>query len=124
MTLIDTSAWIHSLRSDGDMSVRARVAALLESGEAAWCPMVRLELWNGARGAHEHRVLADLQGELPELAIDTHVWTVACDLAKKARSKGKTVPSTDILVAACARHHHVEIEHADSHFDVLSGIAC
>ena len=84
--------------------------------------MVRLELWNGARGAHERRVLTDLQKELPELATDAHVWTKACDLAREARRQGKTVPSTDILVAACAFHHSVELEHADSHFEVLKSI--
>jgi len=107
---------------DGDPAVKARVAGLLESGEAAWCPMVRLELWNGARGAHERRVLADMERELPELAIDADVWAAACVLAGEARKKGKTVPSTDILVVACAFQHDVDIEHADSHFEVLKSI--
>ena len=51
MKLIDTSSWIHSLRSDGDAKVRQRVAELLLSGDACWCAVVRVELWNGARGA-------------------------------------------------------------------------
>ena len=32
---------------------------------------------------------------------------------------GKTAPSNDILIAACARPHQVEVEAADSHFDFL-----
>jgi predicted nucleic acid-binding protein len=55
MRLIDTSAWIHALRADGDSAVASRVRALLEMGEAAWCPMVQLELWNGARGDRARR---------------------------------------------------------------------
>lgn len=64
MRLIDTSAWIHALREDGDPSVASRVRALLETGEAAWCPMVQLELWNGARGDHERRVLKEMASDL------------------------------------------------------------
>ena len=120
MKLIDTSAWIHSLRPDGVREVTARVRALLQSGDAAWCPLVRLELWNGARGSHEKQVLLELERELPELDISDDVWDLACDLARKARRGGKTVPASDLLIAACARHHQVGIEHADSHFDVIA----
>ncbi len=37
---------------NGDRDVAERVRALLETGEAAWCPMIRVELWNGVRGIH------------------------------------------------------------------------
>jgi len=120
MKLIDTSAWIHSLRPDGDDSVRSRVHALLKAGEAAWCPVVRLELWNGARGEHEKRVLREMESNLPELGIPPAVWTSACALARKARKRGNTIPASDLLIAACARHYSVAIEHDDSHFDGIT----
>ncbi len=50
MTLVDTSAWIESLRPSGDRAVAERVRSLLVNGDAAWCAMARLELWNGAWG--------------------------------------------------------------------------
>ena len=120
MVLIDTSAWIESLRPDGDPVVRARVQALLQSGEAAWCPMVRLELWNGARGAREKRVLREIEAAVPCMAMTPEVWARADDFARKARAAGRTVPATDILVAACAQQHAVEIEHADEHFRLIA----
>ena len=119
MVLVDTSSWIHSLRPDGDEAVTERVRALLMAGEAAWCAMVRLELWSGARGDHERRVLADMETHLPDLNITTDVWRSACLLAKKARKAGKTIPATDLLIAACARFHHVSVEHVDKHFEML-----
>lgn len=89
--LIDTSSWIEQPRSGGDRVVRERVESLLLSGEAAWCPVVRLELPNGAReGA--------------------------------AGARGVTVPVTDLVVAACAGHHRVPIEHADAHFDLIASL--
>jgi hypothetical protein len=49
----DTSSWIQFLRRGGDGAVRARVEAALHAGTALWCPLIRLELWNGAGGARE-----------------------------------------------------------------------
>jgi hypothetical protein len=122
MRLIDTSAWIHALRTDGDAAVASRVRTLLDAGEAAWCPMVQLELWNGARGDHERRVIKEMQNDLIELEIDESVWAIAYALAQSARRAGKTIPATDILIAACARRHGVELEHADRHFTVLAAL--
>lgn len=122
MKLIDSSAWIHSLRPDGDEAVRERVRALLESGDAAWCPLVRLKLWNGARGDHEKRVLREIEQFVTDLEISPAVWRAAQQLAQKSLAAGKTVPATDILIVACARAHGVAIEHADDHFVVLHGV--
>jgi hypothetical protein len=44
--------------------------AILVAGDACWCPVVRLELWNGARGSQEKRVLRDMEVQLPTLEID------------------------------------------------------
>jgi predicted nucleic acid-binding protein len=117
--LIDSSSWIHMLRPNGDAAVRDRVTRALDAGEACWCPIIRLELWNGAGGDRDKKVLRDFERLLPELAIDNPVWSAAYDLARRARSAGISVPATDILIAACARHHEVELEHADSDFSHL-----
>ena len=122
MLLVDTSSWIHLLRPRGDVAVRERVQRALEAGEACWCPIVRLELWNGAGGDREKKVLRDFERLLPELPIDDDVWREAYDLARRARSAGKSVPASDILIAACARHHAVELEHADADFRELAGL--
>jgi predicted nucleic acid-binding protein len=58
-------------------------------------------------------------GRLPELSITVEVWEEACRLADRCRNSGETVPPHDILIAACACHHGVEIEHGDAHFDLL-----
>ena len=107
------------LRPNGDVVVRDRVMRALDAGEASWCPIIRLELWNGAGGDRDKKVIRDFERLLPELAIDNVVWNAAFDLAQRARSAGISVPATDILIAACARHHQVELEHADSDFSLL-----
>ena len=120
MILVDSSSWIHFLRPNGDPVVRSRVEAALTSGEACWCPLVRLELWNGAAGDRDRKSLRDFEDVLLELAIDDDVWAGAYELARRARGAGVSVPATDMLIAACARHHGADLETADSDFERLA----
>lgn len=122
LILIDTSSWIHFLRPSGDRKVRERVEALLRSGEACWCPIVQLELRNGARGNRERTVLDDFAQVLPALSINAEVWVAAYALARRARTRGVTVPATDILIAACAQHHGAGLESSDKDFALLKDI--
>jgi predicted nucleic acid-binding protein len=119
MVLIDSSCWVHFFRRRGDATIRGRVAKLLETGQAAWCPLVRLELWNGVGSESDRKILREHERWLPDLAITDEVWARACVLAGRCRAAGKTVPANDVLIVACARHHEAELEHADAHFDLL-----
>ena len=119
MHLVDSSSWIHMLRPDGNQKIRQRVEELLQAGNACWCPIIQLELWNGARGEQEKRVLRDFESFLPELPIEKDVWQDAYKLARASRSRGVTAPATDLLIVACAQYHHVELEHDDQYFTAL-----
>ncbi|MEI7900825.1 MAG: PIN domain-containing protein [bacterium] len=120
MVLVDSSAWIHCFRPEGDVSIRDHVQTALETGEAVWCDMVKLELWNGARGDKEKRVLRELESAVPLLACTLEVWEEAYRIARTIREKGQTVPATDLLIFACARVHRATILHADRHLDWLA----
>ena len=119
MILIDTSCWIEALREHGNAEVRRRLSEHVHGGRACWTPIVRIELWNGARGDREKKALREFEDVLPELEMTAEVWDLACDLARRARMSGLTVPVTDLLIVACARHHGVEVESADAHFGEL-----
>ena len=116
MTLVDTSSWVEAFRRQGDADVRARVRTLLANGEAAWCDLVRLELWNGASGESERRALREYEHDLPCLEISRDVWLLSFDLARRTRSAGLTIPATDLVILACARHHGAALDHCDEHF--------
>ena len=100
--------------------MRARVESALTAGEACWCP--RLDLWNGAAGERDRKILRDFESVLPELSIDDEVWAAADALARRARSSGVSVPATDILIAACARRHGAELETTDADFALLRSV--
>jgi len=122
MKLIDSSSWIHALRQDGDSVVRARVHQLLVEDEAAWCDLVRVELWRGVSKKKEINFLKELEENIQLLEITSDVWNLACELAQKCRMQGTPIPTTDIVIAACARHYEVGLEHIDKHFDIIARI--
>jgi predicted nucleic acid-binding protein len=122
MKLVDTSSWIDALRKDGDQAIQARVLALLCTGEAAWCDMVRLELWNGVRGAAERKHLEGMEADLTLLPMTDGAWAKARLLAQRARAKGITVPGPDLVIAGCAWEHGVAMEHDDAHLAALASL--
>ena len=118
--LVDSSLWVHQLRRSGDPAKRARVNALLESGEAAWCPPVRLELWRGVTNDAERKTLRRYEARLPDLEISPEVWNRSIQLADRGRASGVTVPLVDLVIFACARIHGLDVAHDDTHFDDLA----
>lgn len=117
--LIDTSSWIEALRSSGREDIRERVRSLLLNDLAAWCDMVAVELWNGARGDYEKRSLRAFEAQVTCLPTTAEVWQLARDLAQKCRKAGYTVPSADLLIAACGIFHNAAMEYCDHHFDLI-----
>ena len=118
--LVDSSLWVHQLRKSGEPAKRDRVNALLTSGEAAWCPPVRLELWRGVTNDSERKTLRQYEKLLPDYEISSDVWERAVRLADRARAAGVTVPLADLLIFACAKIHAIDLAHDDAHFDQLT----
>jgi predicted nucleic acid-binding protein len=118
--LVDSSMWVHQLRKAGDSSKRDRVNALLAAGEAAWCPVVRLELWRGVTNDAERKTLRRYEALLPDYAITTETWERAIRLADRGRAAGVSAPLADLLIFACAQLNDLEIAHDDEHFDSLA----
>jgi predicted nucleic acid-binding protein len=120
--LVDTSSWIEFLR--GNPSEPAlRVKHLIETENAAWCDLIAVELWNGVRPGDETKALNELEKEATSFELSAAVWQRARKLAARSRKGGITVPTVDVVIAACAAHYGLEVEHFDSHFDHLMPIA-
>jgi predicted nucleic acid-binding protein len=117
--LVDSSLWVHQLRKSGDPAKRDRVNVLLQSGLAAWCAPVRLELWRGVTDDAERKVLRHYEAVLPVYEISPAVWERAVQLADRGRAAGLTVPLADLLIFACAKVYGLDLAHDDSHFPQL-----
>jgi predicted nucleic acid-binding protein len=122
MKLVDTSSWVEYLR-DRESEAGDSVEVLVLSAEAAWCDMTLVELWHGVRGTKEKRELAEMESEVERIPVDAAVWRLASKLALRCREKGFTVPISDIVIAACAVIHKLELEHCDKHFDDILPLA-
>lgn len=84
--------------------------------------MVRLELWNGAGGSREKKVLREFEGVLPLLPTTDGVWSRSRELASACREAGISVPATDLLIAACAFEHGARIESSDADFERIRSV--
>ena len=115
MVLVDSSAWIESLRRDGDLRVKLAVEGLLEAYEAQWCSPVRLEVLGGAR-ADERTRWGMYFSVIPYRPCEEDDWDRAISLAWRLRDTGLAVPWLDALIAAIAIHDGVRLYAIDAHF--------
>ena len=74
------------MRRKAEPAVRARVEQLLAVGLAAWCPIVRLELWAGVSTEQERAALREYEQHIRELAINDEVWQSACEQGRQTRA--------------------------------------
>jgi predicted nucleic acid-binding protein len=119
MVLVDSSAWIESLRRKGDMRVKLAVEGLLEAYEALWCSPVRLEVLGGAR-LEERAHLSQRFSVIPYRACREDDWERAVSLAWRLRARGFNLPWLDVLIAAIAIQDGVRLYAIDSHFQEIA----
>jgi predicted nucleic acid-binding protein len=115
--LVDASAWIDFLREGAEK--HPGVAAALESGQAALCPVAWAELWSGARGKREESVLRAIREATGWLEIDGMVWELATKLLRQSIDTGWVCPLADVLMVACAQRHGTQLLHQDKHIRQL-----
>ncbi len=118
--LIDTSVWILSLRKEGNPVIKERVKGLLELDVVAITPIIQLELLSGTRTKAEFERLKKRLKALHAFPIGESVWEKAALVAFDLRRKGKSVPYTDILIAAVAMLNDLILLHVDHHFQLIS----
>jgi predicted nucleic acid-binding protein len=119
MVLVDSSAWIESLRRQGDMRVKLAIEGLLEAYEAQWCAPVRLEVLGGAR-MEERARLGEHFSVIPYRPCREDDWDRAVALAWRLRGRGLTVPWLDVLIAAIAIHDGTRLYAIDAHFKEIA----
>lgn len=104
--------------------VRARLAPIIESGQAATCAIIDLEVLYSTRNHAEHarararRALAYRQIELSE-AIFQRAITVQGNLARLGQHR---VPIPDLIIAATAEAAGATVLHYDSDFDTIAAV--
>jgi len=121
MFLIDSSAWIEYLRPKGSKKVKERVREILQKEEAVSCGIVVVEILRGAKNEKEYQLLDDSLTSLPQIPIDDEVIERASRWGFILDRKGKSVSTTDLLIAASA-YKKARLLHIDDDFEIISAI--
>ena len=77
------------------------------------------ELFQGIKGKREEARLEESKKACTWLAFDQACWVEAAAIARACLRAGMNVPFGDVLVAACARRHEVELLERDCHFAMI-----
>lgn len=118
--LIDKSA----LSRIQNPTVERRLAPVIESGEAATCAIVDLEVLYSTRNREEHtractrRALAYRKVELTET-----IFNRAIDVQELLAGRGKhRLPIPDLIIAAAAEIAGMTVLHYDADFDTIASV--
>ncbi len=117
MLLVDSSVYIHLLRSGFDP-----VAALVERFEATelvGCDVVRCEVLRGIIRPKARADLATFFDLLVHVTMDYRAWQETEELAWRLDRAGKILPLTDLIIAVCAFRAGAEVLTRDRHFQMV-----
>ena len=78
------------------------------------------ELLQGCRSARERKPLQERLMALHYLEWGEEDWMTLGGTGSELRSKGVSVPLTDLIIALLALRHSSTILHRDRHFDLMA----
>jgi len=117
--LVDTSAWILGLKRNSSNQVKNILTIILDKDQSATTGIIILELLQGTKTKKEYtEIFSDLSA-LHYFEVNKEIWGKASQLGFDLRRKGKTIPSTDLLIASVALHYELTLLHADNHFEQI-----
>ncbi len=120
MILVDTSVWIEAFRRASGFPA-SHLRALLDAGEVAMSPPIRIELLSGA-GAADLPRLRRVLSALPLLAPSALCWERMERFVEKAVPAGRRFAVADLLIAAVAAEHDLAIWSLDGDFAEMAAL--
>lgn len=118
--LVDTSAWICSIRRTGFEPIKKVVALGLEENLIAITDIIRLELLIGTRLESKFVELQNKLTALHHLEMNPPIWRDSERLAFQLQRKGISIPITDILIATLSIYYQCPLLHYDNHFNLIA----
>ena len=105
-------------------AVEARLAPIIESGEAATCSMVDLEVLHSTRNREEHsRVRARRALAYRKVDLTEAVFNRAIDVQGLLAGRGRhRLPMPDLIIAAAAEAARMTVLHYDADFDTIAAV--
>jgi predicted nucleic acid-binding protein len=119
--VIDTSVWVDFFHGTANPRADA-IEKLVRSGRAVTCGIVQAELLAGIRDESERERLRQGMTGIEYVETTRSTWTKAGNLAAELRSRGLTLPLSDLVLAAIAIENGYLILSADRHFTRIPGV--
>jgi predicted nucleic acid-binding protein len=119
-SLVDASVWIDFFR--GVASIKELLTKLLARDRIFTAGPVLFEILQGIKSSEEREQVKEALLSVNFLEITPEDWEGAAAISRELRSKGITIPMTDLLLAQLAGAHNLEIISLDPHFDQIPGI--
>jgi predicted nucleic acid-binding protein len=118
--LIDKSALARMIHEP----VRLRLTPIIESGSAATCGIVELEVLFSARSLDEYLRIRRRRGlAYRRIPMSEEVFERAIEVQTElARVGHHRLPIPDLLIAAAAESAELTVMHYDSDFDTIAGV--
>ena len=121
MILVDTSVWIHYLRSPNTREGQ-EMDSLLERNEVLITGVVIAEILQGVRAERQRSALESCLRRLPYEDPDKDGWVLGANLASRLRSQGQEVSLLDLAIAAVALNGNHEVYTLDGDFQRVPGL--
>lgn len=81
--------------------------------------MVLTEILQGIRSTQEREKIYWYLNPLLYIETNRETWIEVSNFSRKLRSDGITIPMSDIIIAALAKQHDLEIFTHDPHFNYI-----
>lgn len=104
--------------------VRARLAPIIEAGEAATCSIVDLEVLYSARDHREHeRIRARRRLAYGQVPLNEQTFERAMDVQGELAKLGQhRLPIPDLIIAAAAEGAGLTVLHYDADFERIAAV--
>jgi predicted nucleic acid-binding protein len=123
MIVADSSALIEYYRRGGSPAVQDAVAAAIADDVLAFNGIIFVEVVGFAADKPERRALLASFGAFHRLPLEDADFDLAASIGFDLRRRGRTVPATDLIIAACAIRAGAELLHVDDHFADIASVS-
>ncbi len=121
MVIVDSTIWIHYLRTP-DTPIGRELTKLLDNDEVAIVGPIMAEVLQGVRNENGFLQLLNRLGALPYLEISKDTWVRAAQLSWQLKVQGRLTPLIDLLIAAVALEGNHQVFTLDEHFQRVPGL--
>ncbi|MDN3515864.1 MAG: PIN domain-containing protein [Candidatus Brocadia sp.] len=119
--LPDTCIWIEYFKP-GASALKQTLERLLLNESVFVCGPILYELVQGLKSDKEKTNIVDAMKSLEYIEMSESLWIKAGEISSTLHKSGKTLPLSDILIAALVIKNNLSIFTTDKHFEEIKDV--